>query len=180
VPGGNLVYEWPSLEFDPPEFGWTSQLDDKNLQIDKNGGQSIDYVDHVVKSILVSNTEEYWNHHPGSSIMCVVRRTNLFEDGDKVILLLSGRTTGSLHLSLCGDGGWINESPNMWACSWKDKYLTIENSPSWSTWIIQTIVKPTKTGYNPGQRGTTVYLMSSVGAATAYLKKMQLIHIAKK
>jgi hypothetical protein len=179
VPRGNVIYEWPSARFEPPDLRWILQPQDKNSPIDENGGQSLVAIDHIGNSILVANTEKYWNRHPGYSIMRLTDRINTFDLGDLVVLLLSGRTTGNLHISLIGDGGWVDDNRQKWAESWKGVSSRLEISPSWSTWMLQATVNPTYSSYNPSQRGTTVYLMNSVGTAMAYYKRIQLVHVPK-
>lgn len=180
VPNGKVIYEWPSSGFNPPDFRWALQSHDENSPIDENGGQSIVRLDQIGNSILITNTDKYWNHHSGHSIMCLIGKTDTLAPGDLVVLLLSGRTTDKLHLSLIGDGGWLNENRERWICSWKDVTLKTDIISSWSTWTIKATVRPTDSNYNPSERGTTIYIISSVGTGMAYYKKIQLVHVPNK
>ncbi len=175
IPAGEVIYEWPSPDYEDPVFLWKTS----EGQIDENGGQSIKALDPVGKAIVVSNTDKYWNWQSGCSIMRLGSRTNSFCIGDSVTLLIEGRTSGAGQLKFIGDGGWLDpQNRQQWGGSWHHVESKIKIETCWHTWMLKTKVQPTNPNYDPAKRGTTVYLVSSIGKATAFYKRIQLVRQA--
>lgn len=180
IPNGKIIYEWPSSSYESPDFKWRSLSLEKDSQVDINGGQCIKTLNHVGTIISVSNTDEYWNWNPKYSIMRLLYKTNRFSVSDFLFLLIEGRGTGAVELKFIGDGDWLDPNNRQeWVTSWPTSELRINETLSWTTWMLKAMVQPTNSNYDPSQRGTTVYLISSVGTATVFYKKIQLIHAVK-
>ena len=180
IPGGEIIYEWPSPSYEPPDLRWVSLSSERDSQIDKYGGQCIKILDHIGKVISVSNTDEYWNWHPEHSIMRLLERTDRFHIGDLVYLVIEGRVSGKAQLQFLGDGGWLNPNTKQeYVNSWSAVRLEIDETPTWTTWVLRAKVQPTNPHYDPAQRGTTAHLVSSVGMGTALYKKIQVIQMHK-
>ena len=143
-----------------------------------NGGQSVQHLDPAGEMITATNTEEYWNHHPGWSIMRLGGRYNCFRRGDLVVMIVEVRleVDKEAALVLNGDGG--RTAPDRpWACSWKDRTLNLRPASTWTRQVIETTVTPTLLDYDPAVRGTALHLLTSVGRGTAHFKRIEILRI---
>jgi hypothetical protein len=177
LPNGEVLYGWPSQEFDAPRLRWKSRTDPDH-QLDLDGGQSIQNLSGVGSVVTLTNTDRNWNHHLKSSIMWLGPRTHALHPGDKVYLLIAGKASSEARFEFGGDGGWLD--PNIqdkWTSPWKGKVLQVESTPVWTMWVTETVVEPTQPGYDPSKRGTSMWLMSSVGTGTAQFKKIKVVRV---
>jgi len=176
VPGGEIIFEWPSMDYNPPRLEWTAQGENRDKQLDKFGGQTFQRLTGVGEVLSIKNTERNWNHHPGSSILTLGWWTDQLRCGDRVLLFVDGKVDSPVRFSLCADGGWLNpQAKDLWVCSWKQVNLQVQRTFRWDTWLFETVVAPTSDEYDPAKRGTTVYLMSKVGAGKAEIRRIRLI-----
>jgi hypothetical protein len=138
------------------------------------GGQTSQQ--HKMGSVItVANTDEHWNHKPKQSIMRLGRWTKEIQTHDRVSLLLEIRAETAGWIALCGDGGHVNpQQKTGWASSWKDKKLRVEPT-GWTTLAISTDVTPTSGSYDPATRGTSVYLITSIGSGKLQYKRIRLM-----
>ena len=177
IPGGRTVYEWPAPDYELPSFKWTSRS--RETQLDVHGGQQIQTLDQIGKVISVSNTDEYWNWIPKSSIMRF-RRTKDFHIGDKVLLLIEGRADSDIEFQFLGDGDYHDpETKQGWVSSWGAVKRQISPTPAWTTWSLEAEVQPTRGGYEPAERGTTLYLMTHTGTGSAFVRRIRIVHVPK-
>lgn len=177
IPGGNVIYEWPSDKNTAPRFEWWCHTEEKAEQIDKMGGQRIESLEPVGKVISITNTAQNWNWYRNFSIMTLISRTHDFKVGDTLTLIVKARTTGEMTLKLVGDGGWLDpENKIGWQSSWKTVTRQFDNGALWTNFVLTAQVEPTNTGYDPATRGTSVFLCSSIGENDLKISKIQLIH----
>ncbi len=126
--------------------------------------------------MTITNTARYRNHGPKRSIMWLRTGGRAIRCGDRVCLFLTGKTNSAARFVFGGDGGYLD--PNVranWAESWKRKVLEVKSTPVCTTWLTETIVDPTQPGYEPGEVGASMWLMSSVGTGTAQFKKIKVV-----
>jgi hypothetical protein len=102
--------------------------------LDENGGQSIQELGESGSVITITNTDKYWNHAPKRSIMWLGRRSRAFRRGDRVHLIVNGKTNSAARFTFGGDGGWLDPSVRAnWVELWQAKVLEVKSTPVWTT-----------------------------------------------
>ena len=177
IPGGNIIYEWPSNRFAAPSFSWWSKHDEKQEQVDEMGGQTIDTLESVGRIIRISNTDQNWNWYKGFSIMRLMDKINTFSIGDQVSLIIKAQTSGDITLKFIGDGGFLDQNDDKsWTDSWRTVTNKFENGATWSTFMLTATVDPTKPGYDPSSKGTTLLFGSAIGEKELKISRIQVVH----
>ena len=148
IPNGITLYEWPHDSYEAPRFAWHCAEDPAYLQIDLDGGQRLIETVGLGRLISISNTLEFWNHHPGFSVMTLMVARDL-EPGDSVVLIIDGRSSGTGTLGFIGDGGWV-EGPRgrKWAQSWVGEYRPVHPTTAWTRWVFANVVAPNPAEYD--------------------------------
>jgi hypothetical protein len=173
IPGGKVLFEWPLDGGAAPAFAWPSQFPERHLQIDLNGGQRILDLSGGTPMIAITNTDEFWNHRSGHSIMKLAQTPDL-SAGDIVHLLLEGRCSGDGRFDFAGDGGWVDTPEGRkFSHSWAEQHKHINPSSNWKRWLLNVTVQPSF-DYDL-KRGTAIYLLTTIQKAAVFLKKIKLI-----
>jgi hypothetical protein len=174
VPGGVILYEWPSAAFPPPKFTWHSNKAERLRQLDADGGQRIIKTDTIGELICISNTDELWNHGLEHSIMTLPFSRDLAV-GDTIHLFLDYRATATAIIDFVGDGGWV-EGPagRKWAHVWPILPIQIRPAVTWTREPRSVTVAPTCGGYDL-KRGAAIYLMTTSKGSTVFLRRIRLV-----
>jgi hypothetical protein len=176
APGAEVLYEWPSPEFEDPYFTWRSE--EKNGRSDVNGGQSIEPVLPVGRVIRVRETGRLWNWRRGGSIMRLVKRTSKIAPGDKVYLSVVARVDAPTVVGFIGDGGRVvrEERKEDWSRVWKDTEFKLRPAPVWQSTTIAVSAEPTIAGYDSKARGATLYVTCRTDKGVAEVRRIRVLH----
>jgi hypothetical protein len=74
----------------------------ESSQIDENGGQSLQALGPWGDVVMVTKTDEFWNHALGWSIMSLGGSTRVFRRGDRAYLLLVVKADGETEFQFLG------------------------------------------------------------------------------
>ncbi len=166
-----LLYQWPSKDFDDPNLKRKARSSARAKQVDLLGGQSIDN-----RLIRISDTEKFWNWQEGLSIMQLgpTSRKDLYK-GDTIHLILEARAPHDTRFIFLGDGHYLDpDKKENWAKSWQRVRFSPSESERWSKEYISTKVEPTHPDYDPAVRGTTLYLVTGTGKRPVEIRSIKV------
>lgn len=159
-PGAELVWEWPSDDYEPPTLEW--KADPKRCggktQLDILGGQSYELTETGRKILRVQDTTRNWNHKPDWSIILLRRKLRAFKLGDEVTVSMLVRAEGEAVIESGGDGTRLaDDGPRLWAEGYTVTQQRI-SSPLWSSFLLPSVVRSTKDGQDPTSTGVSAYI----------------------
>ena len=176
---GQVFYEWPSTDGPVPIIEWKAGGEQAENQVDRNGGQQFKVGRNREQVLRIQNTDKFWNWQPSRSIMRLSKlHDKTFREGDTVHLSLDILARTGAKVGLYPDGGRINEDRSgPWAMSWAYEEIEIKARTTWQLVHRSFRVEPTEEGYDPAERGTTLYLTSSAGANEVAIRRIKIARV---
>jgi hypothetical protein len=156
----DIVWAWPSNEYEPPVFEWKADPKRTGGQVQKDifGGQSIELTETGEKLVRVRDSVMCWNHIPEWSITQLIHRSRSFQIGDEAILSVVVRTDAESDIEFCGDGAKAGpEGTRVWALGFPSVRKRI-SSPLWCHLLLSSVIGPTKDGQDPTASGISAFI----------------------